>query len=152
MSVGCGTVVFSLQACHSQLTHARYLPCAFCVASPEDEQVMLEICRGLWFSINWMKSAPLWFNYTDYVSIVYLSGCGEVCVIHSIKLVLSWRLKSSGVLYSVKYKTVTNSSNGRNVSLQDQEVLLLFLKMETLRLSETSVTFNKHTRHDISDY
>jgi hypothetical protein len=37
----------------------------FCEAPPEDEQVMLETCRGLWFSINWMKSASRWFQYTD---------------------------------------------------------------------------------------
>jgi hypothetical protein len=48
MSVGCGTVVVSLQQCHSQLTqHARSIPNAVCVSPPEDEQVMLEICRGL---------------------------------------------------------------------------------------------------------
>jgi hypothetical protein len=34
-------------------------------SSPEDEQVMLETCRGLWFSINWMESASRWFHYTD---------------------------------------------------------------------------------------
>jgi hypothetical protein len=27
--------------------HAIYVPNAVCVASPEDEQVMLETCRGL---------------------------------------------------------------------------------------------------------
>jgi hypothetical protein len=34
---------------------------------PEDEQVMLETCRGPWFSINWMKSASRWFHYTDII-------------------------------------------------------------------------------------
>jgi hypothetical protein len=26
---------------------------------------MFETCRGLWFSINWMKNALRWFHYTD---------------------------------------------------------------------------------------
>jgi hypothetical protein len=51
MSVGCGTV--AVQACLSQLTlYARNIPNAVCVASPKDEQVMLETCRGISFSIN----------------------------------------------------------------------------------------------------
>jgi hypothetical protein len=44
MSVGCGTVAL----CHSQLIlYACNIPNAICVLPPEDEQVMLEICRGL---------------------------------------------------------------------------------------------------------
>jgi hypothetical protein len=35
-----------LQPCYSQLTYARNIPNAVCVAPPEDEQVMLETCRG----------------------------------------------------------------------------------------------------------
>jgi hypothetical protein len=36
----------SLQSGHSQLTlYARNIPSAVCVASPEDEQVMLETCK-----------------------------------------------------------------------------------------------------------
>jgi hypothetical protein len=55
-----------LQPCHSQLTlYARNIPNAVCVAPPEEEQVMLETCRGPWFSINWMKSASRWFRYSD---------------------------------------------------------------------------------------
>jgi hypothetical protein len=34
-------------------------------APPEDGQVMLETCRGPWFTINWMKSASRWFHYTE---------------------------------------------------------------------------------------
>jgi hypothetical protein len=46
-SVGCGTGAVLLQLCHSQLTlHARTIPTVACVAPPEDEQVMLETCRG----------------------------------------------------------------------------------------------------------
>jgi hypothetical protein len=38
-----------LQPCHSQLTYARNIrnvPNAICAANPEDEKLMLEICRG----------------------------------------------------------------------------------------------------------
>jgi hypothetical protein len=61
--------VAALQPCHSQLTlYARNIPNAVCVAPPDDEQVKLETCRGLWFSINCMKIASLWFHYTDVKS------------------------------------------------------------------------------------
>jgi hypothetical protein len=53
MSVDCGTF-------------ARNIPNAVSVAPPEDEQVMLETCSGIWFAINWMKSASRWFQCTDY--------------------------------------------------------------------------------------
>jgi hypothetical protein len=33
--------------------------------STEDEQVMLETCRGPEFLIKWIKSASCWFYYTD---------------------------------------------------------------------------------------
>jgi hypothetical protein len=60
ISVGCGTIAVS------QLTlNARNIPSAVCEAPPEDEKVMIETCRGSWFSINWMKSALRWFHYTD---------------------------------------------------------------------------------------
>jgi hypothetical protein len=59
MSVGCDTSAVSLTL------YARYIPSSVCVAPPEDEQVMLETCRGPWFSINWMKSASHWFHCTD---------------------------------------------------------------------------------------
>jgi hypothetical protein len=51
-------VAVSLQSWHSQLTlYARNIWSGVCVAPPDDWQVMLETCRGPWFSINWMKSA-----------------------------------------------------------------------------------------------
>jgi hypothetical protein len=41
-------VAVKLQPCQSQLTlYARNIPNAVCLAPPEDEQVMLEICSGL---------------------------------------------------------------------------------------------------------
>jgi hypothetical protein len=52
MSGGCATVAVSLQSWHSQLTYARILPGTVCVAPPEDEQVVLETCRGPYFSIK----------------------------------------------------------------------------------------------------
>jgi hypothetical protein len=49
-----------------QLTlYSSNIPNAVCGAPPEDEQVMLETCKGPWFAINWMKSASRWFHYTD---------------------------------------------------------------------------------------
>jgi hypothetical protein len=65
MSVGCVTIVVSLQLWHNQLTlYARNIPSAVCEAPPEDEQVMLKICSGSWFSVNWMNSASRWFRDT----------------------------------------------------------------------------------------
>jgi hypothetical protein len=47
MFVGCGTVAVKLQPRHSQLTlYVRNIPNAVCAAPPDDEQVMLETCRG----------------------------------------------------------------------------------------------------------
>jgi hypothetical protein len=37
----------------------------FCVAPPENEQVMLETFRGHYFVINWIKFASRWFYSTD---------------------------------------------------------------------------------------
>jgi hypothetical protein len=66
MSVDCGTLAVKLQPCHSRLTvYARNIPNAVCGAPPEVEKIMLEACRGPWFSINWMKSASRGFHYTD---------------------------------------------------------------------------------------
>jgi hypothetical protein len=45
-------------------------PTSACVAPPEDKQVMLRTCRVHWFSINWMKSASRWLNYTDKISLL----------------------------------------------------------------------------------
>jgi hypothetical protein len=47
MSFDCGTISVNLQPCHSQRTlYARNIPNAVCTEPPEDEQVMLETCRG----------------------------------------------------------------------------------------------------------
>jgi hypothetical protein len=46
MSVGCGTVAVLLTL------YTHNIPKAVCRAPPEDEQVMLEMSRGAWFSIN----------------------------------------------------------------------------------------------------
>jgi hypothetical protein len=58
MSVGCIRIGVEL---------VSTTPISVCVAPPEDEQVMLETCRGPWFLINWIKSAIHWFLYTDIV-------------------------------------------------------------------------------------
>jgi hypothetical protein len=47
-NVGCGTAAVKRQPCHSQLIlYAGNIPNAVCAEPPEDEQVMIEICRGL---------------------------------------------------------------------------------------------------------
>jgi hypothetical protein len=75
MSVFCGTVAVKLQPCHSQLTlYASNIPNAVCLVLPEDGQVMLETCRGLWFSINWMKCASRCFQCTDAISCLLYIG------------------------------------------------------------------------------
>jgi hypothetical protein len=46
--VYCVRIMARLQFWHTQLTlYARNIPSAVCEASPEDEQAMLETCRGL---------------------------------------------------------------------------------------------------------
>jgi hypothetical protein len=76
MSAGCAGLVAV------KLTYARNIPNAFCVTPPEDEQVMLEICRGSWFSINWMKRASLWFHYTDYSITLHNFGISNLTGYH----------------------------------------------------------------------
>jgi hypothetical protein len=62
-----------LQPCHNQLTlYTRSTPNAICAATPEDEQVMFETCRGLWFLINWMKV------HHDGFMILMFHDCKEV--------------------------------------------------------------------------
>jgi hypothetical protein len=41
---------------------------------------MLETCRGLWFWINWIKSASRWFHYTDICARTCVRVCVCVCV------------------------------------------------------------------------
>jgi hypothetical protein len=56
------------------MTYARNTLNAVCSAPPEDEQVMLETCRGPRFSINLMKSASCWFNNTELFRSVTHTG------------------------------------------------------------------------------
>jgi hypothetical protein len=72
MSVGCPTTAATVPR---QLTlYARSISSAVCEAPPEDEQVMLETCRGPWFSRDWMKSASRWFHYTELQCSVFYIG------------------------------------------------------------------------------
>jgi hypothetical protein len=48
----------------TDIIRTQYTKCRFAVP-PENKQVMLETCRGPWFSINRMKSASRWFHCTD---------------------------------------------------------------------------------------
>jgi hypothetical protein len=78
-SGGATQTAVKLQSWHSQLTlYARNIPSAVCAAPPENEQLMLETCRGPWFSINWTKSASRWFHYTDIqaaiISVIFCNN------------------------------------------------------------------------------
>jgi hypothetical protein len=99
MSVGCATSAVPLKSWHSQLTlYARNISSAVCSAPPENQQAMLEICRGPWFSINWMKSASRWFYYTDKKS-----GFPKAFRRHLIKV-----LRCRNILRDVSCMTNTN--------------------------------------------
>jgi hypothetical protein len=62
-------------------------------APPEDEQVMLETCKGPWFSINWMKSTLRLFHYTmmhgqqniKFCAIVFKNKC-KTCI-HTLQCI-----------------------------------------------------------------
>jgi hypothetical protein len=64
VSVGWATIAVKLTL------YAWNIPNAVCAALPEDDQVMLETCRGPWFSINWMKSSSRWSHYTEVLCII----------------------------------------------------------------------------------
>jgi hypothetical protein len=64
----------SLQSCHSQLTlYARNIPNAVCAAAPEDEQVMLETCRGPWFSIKLNEKCITLVSLYWYLLVYFFS-------------------------------------------------------------------------------
>jgi hypothetical protein len=43
-------------------------------------RIMLETCRGSWFSKNWMKSASRWFHYTEVrYSVFYMHQYKQAC-------------------------------------------------------------------------
>jgi hypothetical protein len=64
----------------------QYTKCRL-LASPEDEQVMLETCRGPWFSVNWMKIASRWFHYTD-IQQSFSWEANRSCVCKAINRIL----------------------------------------------------------------
>jgi hypothetical protein len=73
----CTNSIWCIACVYCQLAVARlqqncnraYTKCR-CATPPEDEQAMLETCRDLWFSINWMKRASRWLHYTDVLFLV----------------------------------------------------------------------------------
>jgi hypothetical protein len=73
---------------------------------------MLETCRGLWFSINWMKSASSWFHYTDIL----------LCTV-SETLILSSSLRLNNLLgrtFIIRYGNqwlILRKQNGLSVKL-----------------------------------
>jgi hypothetical protein len=66
----------------TDIIHTQYTNRCLC-RPPEDEQVMLETCRGPWFSIKWMKSASHWFHNTDVLwGKVSKTLCSKICSIY----------------------------------------------------------------------
>jgi hypothetical protein len=52
-----------------------------CVAPSEDEQVMLETCRGPHFLINWIESASRWLHYIDFQRLhIFMTRNKQACL------------------------------------------------------------------------
>jgi hypothetical protein len=66
-------LIFRRSCTNGTWLYPRNVPYEFSEAPPEDEKVMLEICRGLWYSINWMKSASRWLHNTDLQNCLCLN-------------------------------------------------------------------------------
>jgi hypothetical protein len=90
-------------------THAIYQT-PFVLAPHEDEQVMLETCRGPRFSINLMKSASRWFHYTDYYSLFVVKFVG-LNKVYSIYMHGIW-IKLDDQFLSLSLQTSCIAKNG----------------------------------------
>jgi hypothetical protein len=77
--------------------HAIYQMC-FCAAPPEDEQVILETCKGSWFSINWVGSASRSFRFIILIKQLSLLWCRKEFV---------YNCTCVDVINNVLYKEVT---------------------------------------------
>jgi hypothetical protein len=58
-------VLYLSQYLRCTVTWTSRIPSAVCEAPPEDQQIMLETCRGPYILINWIKCASSWFRHTD---------------------------------------------------------------------------------------
>jgi hypothetical protein len=63
--------------------HARNIPSAFSTTPPENEQIMLETCRGTSFLINWIKSASRWFHYNDILWCTVNRTWSALVILHA---------------------------------------------------------------------
>jgi hypothetical protein len=101
-------VAVKLQPCHSQLTlYASNIPLAVCIPPPEDEQVMLETCRGPDSQQTEGRVHHVWFNFTDTLRctvsktlnyVYYISNVNAIVTtskfVHSTALVIYQRFIS----------------------------------------------------------
>jgi hypothetical protein len=85
--------------------YARSIPNAVCRAPPEDEQVMLETCRGPWFSINLMKSASRWFHCTDRYTLYWPIYIILTDIRYTDRYTLYWQIyiKLTDIRYTDRY-------------------------------------------------
>jgi hypothetical protein len=67
---------------------------------------MPEICRGLWLSINWTRSASRWFHYTDILW----------CTVSKILSILGNSTHVPGIKRCISYRRENNSGK-RNILL-----------------------------------
>jgi hypothetical protein len=108
--IACVLCHLAVARCHSQLTlYAWNIPNAVCVAPPENEQVMLETCRGSWCYINWMKSASRWFYYTEILWCTISKTNGLKCL--GCFMLLSCLLFSTANICDL-YKWFVNKCDG----------------------------------------
>jgi hypothetical protein len=108
---------------HSQLTlHARSIPNAVCEAPPEDEQVMLETCRGCGFLVYWMKSASCWFHYTE-------------------KKLLFVRHVGQGNLYVARAVTKYDTANTKEIRTQAYTNYLLGIRSQQPQCLNSSTEY-----------
>jgi hypothetical protein len=100
---------------------------------PEDEQVMLETCRGPWFSTNWMKSASRWFHchchrVTTQLQLINISIIIIIIIILiTEELLVSQILCSVGLVSSFVRYEKSLSNNKRGVLLRTKSFTLTYL-------------------------
>jgi hypothetical protein len=93
-------------------------PNAVCAGSPEDEQVMLETCRNLCFSINWMKSASCWFQYTDILWCTVSKTLSSTVACFHVSWAVRWSTKyNTSVLHLLTQRTEWIISNCYSIRL-----------------------------------
>jgi hypothetical protein len=120
----------------ADIIRTQYTKCRLC-APPEDEQVMVETCTGLWFSINWMKSASHWFHYTD---MLWCTVSKTLSLIHFCWPYV-WRSSDRSALRCVCCGAETERSTARQAGAGRQ----LSFNWRRCRRANVLVSFRKIT-------